>query len=162
MNKQILINMKPLKATSQMMKIVAEDVPKKEKTWQGREYEVFKYGMYIRCVVQDEILRVALFFPKYMRLGGRMPAYELFCSKRDRQFITYDHVNGKWRTAKLDLLDWPHSCYHSYEKWINKAGEAAIRNYLGGKRGGYEGVLDFQREVRNEQLEQRHIKETSP
>lgn len=145
-----------------MMKMAAEDIPRKEKPCYGNEYEVFKCGMYLRCAVQHEILKVALFFPEYMRLGGKDPSYEVFFSKRERQFITYDYLNSKWRTAKLDRLDWPDSCYHSYEKWISKASDTAIRNYLSGKRGSYEGILDFQREIRNEQLEQRHKKETDP
>lgn len=162
MNKQMLTGMKLLKATVQMMKMAAEDIPQKEKYWYGNEYEVYKRGMYLRCAVQHEILKVALFFPEHMRLGGKNPSYEVFFSKKERQFITYDYLKGKWRTAKLDLLDWPHSAYHSCEKWFSRASDAAIRNYLGGKRGGYEGLLDFQREVRNEQLEQRHRKETDP
>ncbi len=162
MKKQIFTGMKPLKATTYMMKLAAEDIPRKEKSWYGRECEVYKRSMYLRCAVQDEILRVALFFPDPMRLGGKSPSYEVFVSQKERRFITYDSLKSKWREAKLDLLDWPSSSYHSHEKWISKADDAIIRNYLGGERGGYEGLLDFQRKVRTEQLERRHKKETDP
>ncbi|MBP1736761.1 MAG: hypothetical protein H6Q60_642 [Oscillospiraceae bacterium] len=162
MKKQILAGMKRLKATAHMMKLAAEDIPRKEKSWYGHECEIFKRAMYLRCAVKDEILRVALFFPEHMRLGGRNPSYEVFVSKKERQFITHDFLKEKWREAKLDLLDWPSSSYHSHEKWISKADDAVIRIYLGGERGGYEGLLDFQRKIRTEQLERRHKKETDP
>ncbi len=163
MNKKILTEMKSLKATARMMKIVAEDIPRKEKcNWSGKVYDIYQYNLYMRCVVQQDILKVAIFIPAYMRMGSRMPSFEVYCSKKDGQFLMYDRLAAKWRTSKLDRINWPASYSYSGKRWISEKDSAIIKDYLGGKREGYDGVLDFQRKVRDRELELRHKKETDP
>lgn len=160
MNKRVLTAIKKLKATPKMMKMAAEDIPEKKSYWLGAEYEIYKCGIYMRCAVQEEILKVAFFFPNYMRMGSSNPVYELYCSKKTGQFLTYDCLNKKWRTAKLDCMDWP--CSNSYEskRWISEKDDRTIQKYLGGCSGGYKGILEFQRKIRSDELIRRHKKET--
>lgn len=56
---------------------------------------------------------------------------------------------------KLDRLNWPGRNYYA-TCWASEKDTAIVQDYLCGERGGDLGILDFQRNVRDEQLEQRH------
>lgn len=109
----------------------------------------------MNCVVQDGILKAAFYLPEHLRLDGNNPAYEVFLDKKAHQFLTYDHLEKKWRDAKLDRLNWPGRNYYA-TCWASEKDAAVVQDYLCGERGGDLGILDFQRNVRDEQLEQRH------
>lgn len=128
MNKKILTEMKSLKATTRMMKIVAEDIPRKEKcNWSGKVYDIYQYNLYMRCVVQQDILKVAIFIPAYMRMGSRMPSFEVYCSKKDGKFLMYDRLTAKWRTSKLDRINWPANVRATMVFWIFR-GRSVTKN----------------------------------
>ncbi len=162
MNKKNLAEMKKLRATEKMMRIAVEDIPIEKSLWSGYAYKEYKYSLFMRCIVQQDILKVAIFFPDHMRMGSRKPSYEVYCSKKEGQFLVYDHLAAKWRTAKLDRINWPISSYHSGEKWITEKDNATIQSFLGGNRSGYYGILEFQREIRARELKARHKRETDP
>jgi hypothetical protein len=157
--KKELINIRPLLATQKMIKTAAADMPRKEKQYHW-ERIVYKYGVYLRCHVHDGILKVAFFLTEHMRAGGRNPVYELYISKEKKQFITFDRLHNKWRTSKLDLIDWPEYVRLANDKWISRSDSDIIKNYLGGKTGGMQDLLEFQMEIRLEELLKRHKKET--
>lgn len=166
MRKEELRKLRTLAATPKMMRLAAEDTPKKtiEKAHWGMEYvrETTEYGLFLRCQVLKGILKVAFFLPEAMRLGGRLPAYELYINKETADFITYDRGHDRWLTAKLDRINWPHAVHVGKKRWINPEGYASIKRYLGTEKGGYEGILDYQRSVREKQLKARHKRETDP
>lgn len=116
----------------------------------------------MRCRIQNDILMVAFYLAEHMRAGGRKPAYELFFERETKRFLTYDRLQDKWRTAKLDRIELPGYVFSSEQKWINQFEDGLIKNYLGGQRGGYEGLLDYQQQIRHDELKQRHRKETDP
>lgn len=161
-----LKKLRTLTATTAMMRIAEQDKPKKvvEKTSWGSEYvrEMVKYGLFLRCQVLDGILKTAIFLPDTMRLGARLPAYEVFIDKESGAFLTYDRQRQKWLTAKLDRLDWPRAIYNSEDRWIDPKGYALVKRYLNTKEGGYEGILEYQLSTRERQLAERHRKETAP
>lgn len=97
-----------------------------------------------------------------MRLGGNLPAYELFICRQTGEFLTYDRNRDKWLTAKLDLLDWPNYVGTSEKKWINPEGYSTIKTYLGVKHGGFSGLMEYQLKVRADELKRRHKRETDP
>lgn len=156
---QQLKKLRPLMATQKMMQMAADDTPRREKRY-GWEHVVYKQGLYMRCQLHSDILKVAFFLAEHMRAGGRNPAYELFIARESGQFITYDRLHDKWLTAKLDMLHWPSYVRDAERKWINQAGYDAIKKYLGGEHGGFEGLLQYQLHIRAEELKRRHKKET--
>lgn len=79
-----------LTATDEMKQIAASDLPRKEKIAYGYVQEVCEYYVYLRCITQDGILKVAFFFPEHLRIDGNSPAYEVYLDKEKRQFITYN------------------------------------------------------------------------
>ena len=160
MKKRALMALPKLTATDEMKQIAALDMSRKEKSKYGYDMEVCNYYVYLRCVVQDGILKAALFFPDYLRLDGNNPIYEVYLDKENRQFITYDCLNQKWSEAKLDRLDWKH--WYAKSSWVSEEEAAVIQTYLDNDKRGASAILQFQRAVRDEQLVQRHRLETDP
>lgn len=96
-----------------------------------------------------------------MYKGSNLPIYEIYFSRVDNQFITYDCISKKWRDAKLDVLEWPQDRYwYNMKVWSNRRTRLTIQNYLGTSIDVWRAMLDFQRKVRADQLEQRYKKET--
>ncbi len=158
MNIKELEKLRRLKATPKIMRMAANDVPIRKNLY-GWEKIIYKYGLYMRCHVQNGILVVAIFLAEHLRAGGRNPAYEVFIHNKSRQFITYDSRENKWRSAMVNHLDMP--VYTLYSgKWISQAESERIKKYLGGEHGGYAGLLDFQAQIREDALTARHKKET--
>ena len=144
-----------------MKEVAMADEPKKETTYYGHTYTTRTYFAYMNCLVQDGILKAAFFLPDHLRLDGNNPVYEVFLDKENRQFLTYDHLEKKWRDAKLDRLEWHGRNYYA-TCWVSEEDAALVQDYFSGERGGDLGILDFQRNVRDEQLERRHKRITDP
>ena len=151
-----------LTATDEMKQIAASDLPRKEKTTYGYVREVCEYYAYLRCITQDGILKVAFFLPEHLRLNGSNPAYEVYLDKEKRQFITYNSLTQKWCESKLDRLDWKRLYWYAKTSWVSEEDMTAVQTYLGSDKKAVDAILQFQRDVRDEQLEQRHRRETDP
>ena len=165
MKKKELEKMRRLPATSRMMQMAAEDTLQDRKN-KGYSYyhneQGYEYGLYMRCCVGKGILKVAFYFPNHMKMGGKLPAYELYIDKAKEEFLTYNRLENKWQTAKLDMLSWPGYVSKSDKKWISTRDDKTLQNYLGMEHGGYRGILEYQYHVRREALIRRHRKETDP
>lgn len=162
MKKEELRKLRRLYATETMMKKAGMDVPvKKQYGYGNRKTDSYNNGIFMRCQILNGILKTAFFLVDEMRIGLNKPVYELFINNMTGEFITWDVKEQKWRSAKLDMLDWPEYTWHS-GKYINPEGNRSIKNYLGVKNGGYKGLLDYQLNVREEELKQSHRRETSP
>lgn len=163
MNKKELLRMRRLKATQKMIRIAQKDIPKKVKIntyWGPREETRREYQLYLRCCIEGDILKVALYYPDNLRAEGRLPSYEVFVDRSIRNFITYDCINGKWRNSKLDRLDWPHYLPMYPRTWMSTSDTKAVADYFGSEKQGYEAILSYQLELRKEALVRRHKKET--
>ena len=105
--------MPKLTATPEMKQAAIADEPKQHEGPYGYRYVERTYYTYMNCVVQDGILKAAFYLPEHLRLDGNNPAYEVFLDKKAHQFLTYDHLEKKWRDAKLDRLNWPGRNYYA-------------------------------------------------
>ena len=165
MIKKELLCMRRLRATLKMIKIAQADIPKKvtiNTYWGSYEDTRREYQLYLRCCIEDDILKVALYYPDNLRAEGRLPSYEVFIDRSAQRFITYDCLNHKWRKAKLDRLDWPHSMPMYPNTWMSAADAKAAADYLGSEHLGYEAILHYQLQLRRDALTRRHKKETDP
>ncbi len=164
MKKKQLLNLPKLEATDEMMDTAQADRPSKEKSkWSGRYVkEAYTYKLYLRCCVECGILKVALFLPDVMRTGGRQASYELYISKGEETFLTYDRVASKWRTVTLSNIYWPSYYYESDGVFLSQEDANKIGGYLGIDDGNYKGLLHYQQGIRVKELEKRHKKETDP
>lgn len=160
MKKSSLLKMKNLPATEEMLAVAREDVPVKVGSGWNTFYRC-RYSGFARSTVEDGILKVTLYDPDAMRLGGTLPVYEIFMEKEKQQFLTYDRSHDKWRAAKIDYLEW--QAKGSNNVWISAVDDAQIRQYLvSDEKSVYQSILKFQRAVRDAELERRHRKETDP
>ena len=160
MKKEELKKLRTLNATETMMNKARMDIPKQVRESWGTHTE-YKYGTYLRVQILNGIMKAAFFLADRMRSGGRKPVYEVFINKETGEFITWDVTQEKWRNAKLDMLEWPGYFYHS-GKYANPETNKSIKKYLGVDQGGYAGILNYQLEVRKDELRQRHKRETNP
>lgn len=163
MNKKELLAIRALKATSKMVRLADSD--KKEKrplTRWGQEYTRtgFQYDLFMRCTIQGGILKVSLFLPKLLRLGVRVPTYDIYVDREARQFLTYSHEKKKWQTGKIDRLDWKRDWWDDAERWLSPADAKLVGKYFDKDTGGYWDILKFQQSIREEELVRRHRKET--
>ena len=133
MKKSILLGMPKLTASPEMKKVALEDEPEKVRTYSGYTRIRRKYKCYMNCMVQNGILKVALYLPDHLRLDGDNPAYEVFLDKKKRQFLTYDYLDKKWRDAKLDRLEWPGQDYDAV-CWVSTGEQECYQ---------FENVEDF-------------------
>lgn len=164
MRKEQLKKMRKLYATPAMMKKAGQDAPKpmeRKYSWRKDPIYAYKYGIYMRCQVLEGILKVSFFLADKMRLGGNKPVYDLFINKETGEFLTWDAGREKWRTAKLDMLEWPEYVWYS-GRYINPEGNRSIKRYLNTEEGGYKGLLNYQQHIRGKELRRRHKRETEP
>ena len=75
----------------------------------------------MRCHMENGILKVALYAPDHLRIGGRQPSYEVYIDRNAGRFITYDCANNKWRDSKVDRLEWPQVTHYAPDVWISSA-----------------------------------------
>ena len=165
MIKKNLLSFRALKATPKMMHLAAEDIPKKRviKNWWGTcTKEERQYDLFMRCMIQDGILKVSMFLPKMLRLDARDPAFDLFIDREARQFLTYGYENKKWLTGKLDRIDWGSDSNTQMKRWISPYDAEVIKEYLGTEKGTYWDILSYQQGIRREELMRRHKRETDP
>ena len=160
MKKSRLLKMQELPATETMFAAARKDVPVKVGSGWNTSYRC-RYSGFARSAVEDGILKVTLYDPDAMRLGGTLPVYEIFMEKEKQQFLTYDRAHDKWRTAKIDCLEW--QANGSDSVWISAVDDAQILQYLASdEKNLYQAILKFQRAVREVELDRRHSKETDP
>ncbi|RAQ22133.1 hypothetical protein DPQ25_13675 [Hydrogeniiclostridium mannosilyticum] len=160
MKKSELLTMDRLTATPEMMRHAMNDTPLIIPGYKETR-EQYKYDLYLRCRVQNDILKVSLFWTANMNKGGNLPIYEVYFSRAEKRFITYDCTYNRWLDSKLDRLEWPQHRYIYYMKvYINRQTRITIRNYLGIENGRLSDLLNYQLKIRQEQLEQRHKRET--
>lgn len=166
MVKKELLNLRPLLATNQMMKLAKQDVLKKRActTQWGSTYisKCRKYQTFLRCRFEAGILKIAVFFPDSMRLGARHPAYEIFIDPAARKFLTYDHTEEKWRTAKLNCLDLPGNHGAQKAAYLSHSDQKCLKNVLKLTSGDFDGIVAYQESIREDELLQRYQRKMAP
>lgn len=102
-----------LKELSKLPKITApksfvekagKDTPRMIKKYGSTEYR-YETREYAKCRIYGDIIKVALFYTKNLRLGATMPAYEIFIDYKNDDFVTYDYSANRWSNATIEKLD---------------------------------------------------------
>lgn len=168
MKKQELRAMKPLYATQKMMELVREDTGTQKETLHtyapSVKYMEYKYNLYYRAVIENNILKVAVFTRKQMAAGEQMPQYEIYLSKEENTHLTYAVREEKWRTGKINTLNYdtgrlPYGT-SAKKPWVSETDKKKINEYLGtGNKEAKEAILTFQREVAKDRLTKKYKSE---
>lgn len=82
MKKQELRKMRKLTATPMLMKSAKQDELKERSSGWYADRKGYYIGVYMRCVTERDILKVAFFLTEHMRLGANQPAYELYIDRK--------------------------------------------------------------------------------
>lgn len=157
--------MEKIYATRNMIQTANDNLieTKLEKTsWGYRERKTSKYYRYFRAEIKNEILKVAIFTQCELEKNNVRPLYEVYCDKVNQTYLTYDVKNAKWRTAKIDNLEYPGMSYlYLSNNWQQDSDRARVNEYFntGKNIDIYKAVLDFQIEIKEEQLKRKHRNE---
>ena len=145
-------------AQDKLIQLAAEDRP----TFSHWSKEAFyRYALYLSTKVDGDWMAVFLFQADSLRLGGRKPRYIVFLDRKEKDFITYDLLYGKWREATLEKLV-PVAYKFCDQIFVPKEEEQMLKTFFDSDKSGAWPVYNFQMGVRKAQLEQRHRRETDP
>lgn len=166
MKKKQLRQLPSLLATNEMLDIAAQDKPEKEEY----EYyfghtetrEIYQYSLYLRAVVKHRILKLSVFNAQDLRLRSTIPTFDIYFSKKEQQFLTYDNLEGKWRTAMLHNLEWTHRSCRAKGYWISPKDAETVKRYFKTSDDPLKAVSEFQESIRKQELIKRHKKITDP
>lgn len=165
MKKKDLLAMKKLQATRLMLDTAKDNpiVAKQIRSSWGNYYrqDSCRYSRYFRASVQNGVLKVAVFIQNDLQAGNKDPKYEIYCDKENNAYITYENETDKWRTSKIDNLSYGMSYLYESRNWQQDTDRKMVNDYFGtGKNKEiYTAVLDFQAEIKSDQLTKKHRKE---
>lgn len=149
MKKRELLTMKDYTVTDKMIKVVRED----------REQ---RYFLFFHAAVENNILKISVFPKKWILAEKKNPQFEIYISRKDNDFISYEVEACKWRTAKIDMLNFIGNTYSVRGKENYECGNSRkiVNEYLGtGNLGIKNAVLEFQYGVRKENLKKKYRSE---
>ena len=170
MKKKDLLNMEKLYATSKMLKTAENDkVVTKYRSWtdswSGEKHhypvKVCTYGRYLRATQKNGILKVSLFTSASLKAGCITPSYDVYISKSEDRYLSYDNAEDKWRTAKINMLEHSYTGLIMEKDWQDEPTRKMVNEYFqtGLNLGVYEAVLDFQAGIEKGNLHQKHKSE---
>lgn len=158
--------MPKLKVTPSMYRMAMEDKPKITvyRSWGGQNSEIreHKVAVYLRCCVKNNILKLACFTTEDIRTGSKIPLYEIFFSKEENTYLTYNTEKKRWLTGSFSRLQWPSYYYQSRVKCCRET-QKAVRRYFDNADDSVMVIISrFQDKIMSERLNKRHKKETDP
>lgn len=163
MKKRILEKMPDILATKAYLTMAKEDKPVIETRGHYSRYQVktYKWNVYIKAKLfetkDEEILKVALYDRKDLCEGHTKAKYTIYISKDNREFITWDTKERKWRESMIDKLSFNEYAYEETKKYCDKQSEKLIIGYLQGiKKTAFAAIHEFQLEIRKEVLTKYH------
>ena len=144
-------------ATQDVIQMAKEDKPEEIGFGNHMRYR-YHHELYLVAEVEEEILKVSMFLPEYLTLGGKNPIYTLFADKKRDTFTGYHVIQQKWTDAMLYHLDfiWGGTC----KAYCNEASTKCIQEYLGMNLHPYEAIQTFQQGVRRRNILKKHKKLT--
>lgn len=157
MKKKELMTLAPPEMSAYLREIAKKDIPIQSKSCDSAKK--YKYGRYLRAKMEKGYLMVSVFMAEHVRAGAKLPAYVVYFDQKADDFITFETDSGRWLKSMLENLNWPYYMYDS-GTYISKREAKLIREYLKKDTGDYYGLLQFQRDVRERQLEARYKKIT--
>lgn len=160
MKKAKLKEMDVLYATDEIVHLAEQDISEKKEVFYCKYELVFQREVYLRCHISGDILIIAIYLTRNLRLGSKNPSYEIFIDKGKREYLTWDAVNKKWRTARVSMLPLPYYCNYS-QIYLTPEDNQVLKEYLGVTKEGVQGIEEYQESILEERLEKKYKKVTS-
>lgn len=149
MKKKELLKMRSFTVADKMINIAKDD---KEK----------RYFLFFQAAVKNDILKISVFPKAWILKGKQKPQFEVYISKSENDFITYELEIEAWRSAKIDMLHFYGEMYGIHRRDNYEYGNCRkiVNDYLGtGNLGVKNAILEFQYNVRKENLNKKHRSE---
>ncbi|MCM1468102.1 MAG: PcfJ domain-containing protein [Alistipes sp.] len=165
MEKKKLLKLKVPLLSAGMKKAARNEEPEEKRRYGGKTYRIYKVQRYLAAAVEEEILKVGLYTRESVVSGENMPQYIVYLSRKEKEFATYDVHEKKWRTAKIDNLHMDRGeCCRSFYSGMNMQTDRdrrLVNEYFktGSNREIMAAVLDFQSDIRKENLIRKHRNE---
>lgn len=182
MQKEALRQLKCINATPAMIRLSKEN--NHETVYLGR-WGVYKkdtvHDMLIRCQIRsvgkNSILMVCVFLPHKVARGISTPIYEIYCNPHGSEYITriLDDCGKerKWSRAMAENLENVSNIINAYywnettpgwsaRIWQNQKGKGIIKDFLGTKKKGILGLIEWQRKVKKEKTEEKERRQQEP
>ena len=167
MRKAGLLGKKPLTATRKMLETARRDTgtEKRAERWYGSidTYTEYESRYYFRAMISAnrEILEVDLFTRRDLASGRKDPRFRIFLDRERKDFASWDVVNEKWSSAKIDMLETCDGRYSYSCRGRNHASKETLGTvnrylYTGCMNDVETAVLDFQAKIRKTELAQKH------
>lgn len=110
----------------------------------------------VKCIDHRRTLVVYVYDRKRAEHGDFIPAWTVFFTKNG--YITFDHGNGKWRTAAFDHLgssyNFPYKC-----AFYSSADEQRVKFYLKDEHDGILALISAQQDILAVRCRERRRKE---
>lgn len=177
MYKEKLRQLKRINATPHMIDLANEKgIFTYESPYGGKSLmRNVRYDLLVRCQTRGGILMICLFMADRIRKGELTPAYEIYCNPEGKEYITRALEDGRevrWSSAMADNLKGmediyiysSYSWYKELEKriWQNPEGKETIKKFLDVQKPGLQGLVEWQRKIRRENIEEKEAKEKAP
>lgn len=159
MRKKELLEIKKLCVTPKILQMVREDKETSKTSGFGNwkhTYSVYNTYQYYRAVVENGILKLAVFTRKRIAAGDTEPQYEIFLSKEEEKYLTHEPETGRWLTAKIDMLSYDMDNGYTYgnKPWASPETKKLVNDYLEtGQQEVKEAILHFQQKIKGKKLE---------
>ena len=158
MNKKELLSMPALKVTPSMYRSAMADKPEIRRVSSTYEKRSHKIAIYLRCCVKNGILKVSCFATENIRVGSKLPIYEIYLNKEKKDYLTYDTEKKRWLTGSFWRLTWPSYFYNGNIKAFTET-DKAVRKYFGSEvRTTVDLITHFQNDIMDERLKKKHKK----
>lgn len=174
MIKNELRKLRKLPATKTIMRYGLKFEEKTERLWSGTSRKVIvpEYEVLLRAQNLDGYIKIAIFFPNWIRKGITTPRYELFINKAGEEWITRElDENGnelRWLTAMVCNLGGLYYSgvfyYYGYETKIyaNRDTAATISSLGTESKNILRKILMWQQDIRENRIELKEQKEKAP
>ncbi len=168
MNKKELLAMPKLKASSTIKRMAMADEPEitvHRDYWNQKVYETRKHKTvaYFRCCTKNGILKLSCYLTESLRTGFSTPRYDIYFSRDEDTYLTYDNVKQKWLTGSYVNLEWPSYHYYSNNIWYSRETRKAVQRYFDSSKNSIVDIIcNFQNRIMDDRLKARHRKETDP
>ena len=163
MKKKELKALPVLLATEEMVQAALADNEAREieeKSFYGNYWHKtigYQYFVFLRATLTETILRVYLYQKRKLCSGIRIPDYVIFVDVKKKDFITLETETGRFRESMIaSLCNYPTGA----KSFISDADKDLIHAYMGGREDPAVAIYQWQLNIRKEQLEKRHKKET--
>lgn len=156
MRKKELLKNGEIVADDGLLEMVKKELPVSEKVF-GRIRYHYRYSHYMKVRQLENILQIGIYHVEHLKAGGTKPAYMIYIDKDKKDFITFDTMTGKWKTACLGRLASISSWRSIY---LGQEDEERAKQYFESECQGIRSIVEFQYQVREEELLRRQKRET--